>query len=87
MRLEPGRAEDHGNDRVARGLEGSGDDLGWAAIAAHRVDRDADHRLGGVETERLDVATSGLVVTEDGGVPSGSSVDFAVIWEPAGTRT
>ena len=46
-RLDPGVAEEHGNDRVARGLEGSCNDLGRPAIAAHRVDRDADHGATG----------------------------------------
>ncbi len=43
VRLDPGSAEEDGLDRVASRLQGPCHDLGRAAIAAHRIDRDADH--------------------------------------------
>ena len=57
VRLESGRPKSTGTIASVRRLEGTGNDLGRAAIAAHRVDRDADHRgYGRVDAERLDVA-------------------------------
>ena len=43
--VEAGRAEQHDVDPFGGGLERAGDDLDRGAVSAHRVDRDAGHRL------------------------------------------
>ena len=57
LRVDAGVAEEDRLDPVAPGVECARDDLGGAAVAAHRVDRDPDrHALRSVEAERLDLA-------------------------------
>ena len=57
VRVEAGRAVEDRDDPVRGGLERAGDDLLRAAVAAHGVDGDADHRAYGTRgAERLDLA-------------------------------
>ena len=62
-RVERSRAEQDRLQRRRRCFERAGDDIVGAAIAAHRVDGDANHgRLRSVDAERLDLAARDSVL-------------------------